>query len=209
MLSWLALRGRCRTCKARLGCDTRWWNWRWGGCGHTPPGRHSLLLRTGLRDSPTYAWFALAAGGLFLWILVGLAVLDAENLWLAGSAHFPWHFSGRCAGDDRSSLTPIMHLAAVFHSSSTCVPEVIPFWFLGAVIPCGADPGHPMALSDTSRPGRTWNRRRETDGHAGRVAGHEGRCWICFAIGVAISLFVRFCSMHIPAARAGDHQAGT
>jgi leader peptidase (prepilin peptidase)/N-methyltransferase len=83
LLSWLALRGRCRGCHERIG-------WRyplvefavgalWAGCWYR------LFTPETLADSN----FALAEAGLafagfavFYWLLVGLAVLDAEHLWL-------------------------------------------------------------------------------------------------------------------------------
>ncbi|HEV2323528.1 MAG TPA: prepilin peptidase, partial [Terracidiphilus sp.] len=84
LASWIALRGRCRTCKAWIG-------WRyplvelavsglWAAVGW-----QSSELLVGI-DFPGLSLFALAVSTigqmLFYWLLVGLAVLDAENLWL-------------------------------------------------------------------------------------------------------------------------------
>jgi len=84
LLSWLALRGRCRKC----GTAIRWryplvelavgvlWataTWQWSG-----PSFEHLILGV----SP---WAGLALLGLKLalyWILTALAILDAENFWL-------------------------------------------------------------------------------------------------------------------------------
>jgi leader peptidase (prepilin peptidase)/N-methyltransferase len=73
LASWLALRGRCRTCRAWIG-------WR-----------HPLVeLAVGMlwaivawRSYQAFFPFEFAAGMMFLmWALVALAVLDAEHLWL-------------------------------------------------------------------------------------------------------------------------------
>jgi leader peptidase (prepilin peptidase)/N-methyltransferase len=84
LASWLALRGRCRTCSALV-------SWRyplveaavgslWAAVGWQVSG-----LLAGV-DLPGLSLFALAVSAigqmLFYWLLVGLAVLDAENLWL-------------------------------------------------------------------------------------------------------------------------------
>ena len=90
LLSWLALRGRCRTCRAWIG-------WRyplvelavgalWASCWYEFATPAMLDDSTG----------ALAAVGLrivglaiFYWLLVGLAALDAEHLWLPDAVTLP------------------------------------------------------------------------------------------------------------------------
>jgi leader peptidase (prepilin peptidase)/N-methyltransferase len=82
LVSWLALRGRCRTCRAWIG-------WRYplveaavGGLWATVAwGILNLLL---LPDPPTVdiALADVIGKMIFYWLLVALAVLDAENLWL-------------------------------------------------------------------------------------------------------------------------------
>jgi leader peptidase (prepilin peptidase)/N-methyltransferase len=84
LLSWLALRGRCRTCRAWIG-------WRyplvelavgvlWGYAAWVFPTDWfgPYVRRVALYNS------SLTVLGLMLlcWLLVALAVLDAENLWL-------------------------------------------------------------------------------------------------------------------------------
>jgi leader peptidase (prepilin peptidase)/N-methyltransferase len=84
LVSWLALRGRCRTCRAWIG-------WRyplvelavgvlWGYAAWAFPMNlfDPYLRRVALYNS------SLTVLGLmlFCWLLVALAVLDAENLWL-------------------------------------------------------------------------------------------------------------------------------
>ena len=86
LVSWIALRGRCRTCKAGI-------SWRyplvelavgmlWGLIAWT-------LLRTTWPGPPTIYFFENRyelAGGVGLavlaWLLLALAILDAEHLWL-------------------------------------------------------------------------------------------------------------------------------
>jgi leader peptidase (prepilin peptidase)/N-methyltransferase len=75
VLSWLALRGRCRTCGAAIST------------------RHSLIelgagaigTLAGMAGNPTQA--ALLA--LFGWVLLALAILDAEHLWLPNRITLP------------------------------------------------------------------------------------------------------------------------
>jgi leader peptidase (prepilin peptidase)/N-methyltransferase len=85
LLSWLALRGRCRTCHAWIGwrhplvelaIGVLWalsfWQW-------------APWLWTSASNSLTRPYGALvdSVGSLILlWLLVALAILDAENLWL-------------------------------------------------------------------------------------------------------------------------------
>jgi leader peptidase (prepilin peptidase)/N-methyltransferase len=84
LISWLALRGRCRTCRAWIG-------WRyplvelavgalWGYAVWTFPMDvfDPYLRRVAFYDS----LLTLLGLMLFCWLLIALAVLDAENLWL-------------------------------------------------------------------------------------------------------------------------------
>ena len=84
VVSWLALRGRCRTCKARIG-------WRhplvevlvggtWAVAGwHAMP---ALYLPGWSGVSIFDALFFASEQMILCWLLIGLAVLDAEHLWL-------------------------------------------------------------------------------------------------------------------------------
>ena len=91
LASWLALGGRCRTCKAPIG-------WRyplvelavgalWAfAAWHVLAGAVDLALPVGVLGYQ----ISVAAGlMLFLWLLVALAVLDAENLWLPDRLVWP------------------------------------------------------------------------------------------------------------------------
>jgi leader peptidase (prepilin peptidase) / N-methyltransferase len=100
LASWLALRGRCHGCGTRIG-------WRyplveaavgalWGLIGFRLSGS---LLEIG--SSVTAQQAPLPFGILdaialmiFTWLLVGLAVLDAEHLWLPDAVTIPGVFLG-------------------------------------------------------------------------------------------------------------------
>ena len=108
LVSWLALRGRCRTCSAPIG-------WRyplvelalgilWALVGWQFP------LWTFDPNLPRTAFiYAVAAAvGLmaFYWLLVALAVLDAENLWLPNRLTVP----GALLGFAFAILNPIFQV---------------------------------------------------------------------------------------------------
>jgi leader peptidase (prepilin peptidase)/N-methyltransferase len=95
LLSWLALRGRCRTCRA-------WISWRYplvelavGVLWTTFAWRFFELLQVSDIASepgiiPPHIGFIPAIGTMFfLWLLVGIAVLDAEHLWIADAVTIP------------------------------------------------------------------------------------------------------------------------
>jgi leader peptidase (prepilin peptidase)/N-methyltransferase len=84
LLSWLVLRCRCRTCKCWIG-----WLYPlveaavgglWAVCAaQAIPERFDVFLPTSFI---VFECVSTAALMLFLWLLVALAALDAENLWL-------------------------------------------------------------------------------------------------------------------------------
>jgi leader peptidase (prepilin peptidase)/N-methyltransferase len=95
LLSWLALRGRCRTCKAaiswryplvELAVGVLWaliaWRLfsqfedRYFGPGFSMGPPHFGIL-------PAFATM------VFVWLLVGVAVLDAEHFWIANAITVP------------------------------------------------------------------------------------------------------------------------
>jgi leader peptidase (prepilin peptidase)/N-methyltransferase len=84
LVSWLALRGRCRTCRAWIGCRSplvelavgALWAlsaWRFMPQALDPSLPGALVC---------YRLIVVLATLVLLWTLVALAVLDAENLWL-------------------------------------------------------------------------------------------------------------------------------
>ena len=96
LLSWLALRGRCRTCRSWIG-------WRYPlveVATGTLWAINTWKFILGIQYL-SLSWLALAAlivGFLgpftFLWLLVALAVLDAENLWLPDKLTLPGTLGG-------------------------------------------------------------------------------------------------------------------
>ncbi|MGD0901936.1 MAG: prepilin peptidase [Terracidiphilus sp.] len=89
LVSWLALRGRCRTCRAWIGwryplvelaIGALWAYTFWGAAFQlTSPG-FSFASEDAIL---AYIELELAVGTMaFFWLLIGLAVLDAEHFWL-------------------------------------------------------------------------------------------------------------------------------
>jgi leader peptidase (prepilin peptidase)/N-methyltransferase len=81
LVSWVALRGRCRGCGTRI-------SWRYLVVEAMVGGLWALVAWRSLAESPLVPLMAvvpLAEGmalAVFLWLLVALAMLDAENLWI-------------------------------------------------------------------------------------------------------------------------------
>lgn len=91
LLSWLALRGRCRTCGAsiswryplvELAVATAWAVAAWQATGNS--FEHLLLFGT-----PWAALLLIALKLAFFWLLIALALLDAEHLWLPNWLTWP------------------------------------------------------------------------------------------------------------------------
>jgi leader peptidase (prepilin peptidase)/N-methyltransferase len=89
LVSWLALRGRCRTCRAWIG-------WRYPlvelavGALWAQQACVSLNFML-LPDAPAFDVVLADTVGkmVFYWLLVTLAVLDSENLWLPNWLTYP------------------------------------------------------------------------------------------------------------------------
>jgi leader peptidase (prepilin peptidase)/N-methyltransferase len=84
LVSWLVLRGRCRTCRAWIGWRTPLVELAVGVLWATAAWQAldpSLSL-----DSPPVLFYMvvtlMVGHAIFYWLLVALALLDAENLWL-------------------------------------------------------------------------------------------------------------------------------
>ncbi|HUA92129.1 MAG TPA: prepilin peptidase [Terracidiphilus sp.] len=104
LVSWLTLHGRCRTCGAWIG-------WRYpivelaiGGLWALIAWRFLDLSRFAALSQPALIREAVTAVAfaLFCWLLVALAVLDAEHLWLPDWLTWP----GILAGFLFSALLP-------------------------------------------------------------------------------------------------------
>ena len=137
LLSWLALRGHCRTCKAWIG-------WRYPltelavGALWAFSTWHTFLEAPDLSTGTlTYgAAFVLANGIarlIFLWILVALAVMDAENLWLPDRLTFSGIALGFALACTRGGIFASMRYGGGFDEWRHYVSLSIFYWFIGAV----------------------------------------------------------------------------
>ena len=95
VLSWLALRARCRTCHAKI-------SWRyplvelivgalWAAIGWKFVTQMLSSDETGMFTigPPYFGFISAFETSAFILLLVGLAVLDAEYLWIADAATIP------------------------------------------------------------------------------------------------------------------------
>lgn len=104
LLSWIALRGRCRRCKTRIGwryvlvelaVGALWATVAW----QTVDQFFSLAIDSDMPVSFSPLFLEQAAATffgklIFIWLLVGLAALDAEHLWLPDIVTLPGIFLG-------------------------------------------------------------------------------------------------------------------
>ncbi|HKN21704.1 MAG TPA: prepilin peptidase [Terracidiphilus sp.] len=141
LLSWLALRGHCRTCKAWIG-------WRyplaelavgalWGfSTWHTFLEAPELSM-----GNFTYDASVCLADGIariiFLWILVALAVIDVENLWLPDRLTIPGIALGCALAFARGGLCASMAFGGGFDEWRHYVALWEFYWFIGAVASAG------------------------------------------------------------------------
>src|SRR5579871_5898302 len=97
VLSWIALRGRCRACGERI-------SWRYPAAEVTVAALWAVtvwrILPAALSEGflptstfPAFCYFSgldIAIGRIiFYWLLVALAILDAENFWLPNFLTYP------------------------------------------------------------------------------------------------------------------------
>ena len=81
LLSWIALRGRCRGCGAWIG-------WRYAIVEAAVGTTWAMIAWKSVRDLSLSSMTVIGnietgiAFAAFLWVLIALAALDAENLWL-------------------------------------------------------------------------------------------------------------------------------
>ncbi|MGA3161300.1 MAG: prepilin peptidase [Terracidiphilus sp.] len=90
LLSWLALRGRCRTCRAWIGwryplvelaVGGLWALQVWNNLDQLSMGDLATWYLPQLIHRPELLISAIGSA-VFPWLLIALAVLDAESLWL-------------------------------------------------------------------------------------------------------------------------------
>jgi leader peptidase (prepilin peptidase)/N-methyltransferase len=142
LLSWLALRGHCRTCRASIG-------WRYPlaelavGALWAFSAWHTFLEAPELSTGNfTYNAATCLANGIariiFLWILVALAVMDAENLWLPDRLTFLGIALGFVLAFARGGIFASMAFGGGFDEWRHYVSLSIFYWFIGAVASAGA-----------------------------------------------------------------------
>ena len=137
LLSWLALRGRCRTCHASIG-------WRRPLVELTLCALWAFSVWQVLGAVPDLGFAAISSSDainlsrgiallIFLWLLVALAVLDAENLWLPDWLTWTGIGLGLVLGVTRATLDTFLNLGGGFAIWEHMAVTAAAFWFLGAV----------------------------------------------------------------------------
>ena len=137
LLSWLALRGRCRTCHAWIG-------WRHllvelGVGGLWAFSVWQILIQIPELDFADFSYLALINGiaqMIFIWLLVGLAAIDAEHLWLPDRLIFPGILLGLGLNLLRGYVDA-QSFGGSFDELKHRTSLAIAFWFLGLVVPAG------------------------------------------------------------------------
>ncbi len=143
VLSWLLLGGKCRTCKALIGwrypvvelsIGVLWAYCAWQAFSASPD------LSAGVFSYNAYVALTTAiAKMIFMCLLVTLAVIDAENLWLPDRLTLPGIFLGFALAITRASLTTFMLYGGNHQVLKHIVGVTIAqSWFPGAVLPAGA-----------------------------------------------------------------------
>jgi leader peptidase (prepilin peptidase) / N-methyltransferase len=137
LLSWLVLRGRCRTCKAPIGwrhpivelaIGGLWAYTVWATLMLTPQQDFAALSYTAMLNAVALL--------IFEWLLVGLAALDAENLWLPDRLIFPGIGLGVLLSFARPALDTY-YINGGFDEWKHRTGMSVAQWFLGIVIPTG------------------------------------------------------------------------
>ena len=137
LLSWLALGGRCRTCRAWIGWRSPlvevavavFWAVIVGRflCANPVPNFSDLTYTINLVNA--IAWM------IFLWLLVALAVLDAEHLWLPDRLVLPGIGLGLLLTVTRASLEGFLQLGGGFAVWKHMAGTATAAWFVAAVAP--------------------------------------------------------------------------
>lgn len=141
LLSWLALRGHCRTCKAAIG-------WRYPFVELAIAVLWAFTVWQIFNAAPELNTWTLSynacvnlvngiARMIFLWLLVALAVLDAENLWLPDRLTLPGIALGLVLGVTRATFEALLVFGGGFATWKHFASVAIVFWFLGAVVAAG------------------------------------------------------------------------
>jgi leader peptidase (prepilin peptidase) / N-methyltransferase len=137
VLGWLVLRGRCRTCQARIGwrhlvvelaVGGLWAYTAWRALTSTDQRSFAALSYTAMLDA--------VAQMVFFWLLVGLAALDAENLWLPDRLTFPGILLGFLLSLAHPALDTY-YISGGFDEWKHRTGISLAHWFLAIVIPTG------------------------------------------------------------------------
>jgi len=141
LVSWLALGGRCRTCKAWIG----WryplvelsvgllWAYSAWSMFNAAPELNAGIFSYNAAIVFTKGIFQM----IFLWLLMALAVLDAENLWLPDRLILPGIGLGFVLAMIRSALAASM-LQGTFAAWKPLAARAIANWLISAVASAGA-----------------------------------------------------------------------
>jgi leader peptidase (prepilin peptidase)/N-methyltransferase len=139
LVSWLALRGRCRTCRAWIG-------WRYPLVELAVGALWAIYawrLLSGPWDpdstaSDFFFGFLLVAGQVtFYWLLLALAILDAENLWLPNWITLPGIALGLAFKLLDLALIVHQHVADDFETERYGPYGVAAKWLLGILAAAG------------------------------------------------------------------------
>ncbi len=137
LLSWLALGGRCCTCRAWIGWRSPlvelavavFWAVVVGRflCANPVPNFSDITYTINLANA--IAWM------IFLWLLIALAVLDAENLWLPDRLVLPGIGLGLVLTMTRASLESFLQFGGGFAVWKHMATTAAAAWFVAAVAP--------------------------------------------------------------------------
>ena len=136
LVSWLALRGRCRSCRAWIGwryplvelaVGVLWAFVAWQFFNaHPVPDFSDFHYSLDLADSVALV--------IFLWLLVALAVFDAENLWLPDRLIWPGIGLGLVVAVTRATLDGLFNEGGGFEVLKHMIASgVVMYWFPSAV----------------------------------------------------------------------------
>ena len=139
LVSWLALRGRCRSCGAWIGwryplvelaVGVLWALTAWQFFSvHPVPDFSNVAYAVDLANG--------IAQMIFLWLLVALAVFDQENLWLPDRLILPGIGLGLVLGVTRATLSTFMANGGDFGVWKHTAAQAAVNWFIGAVFAAG------------------------------------------------------------------------
>jgi leader peptidase (prepilin peptidase) / N-methyltransferase len=141
LISWATLRGRCRTCNQPIG-------WRYPLVEFAVGALWAFAAWKIFNAAPelNYGTFSYASSVelvegivrmIFLWILVALAVLDAENLWLPDRLILPGIGLGLLLAVVRAMLDIFYRYGNTAAAWEHFVGTAVAIWFLSTVIAAG------------------------------------------------------------------------